>query len=58
MKKIKAGENTVLSNEERSRMITEAAKAYGKIQETLGYDWENETKKIKTPYRVAKMFVN
>lgn len=58
MKKIKAGENTVLSNEERSRMITEAAKAYGKFLETLGYDWENDPNMMKTPYRVAKMFVN
>lgn len=58
MKKIKAGENTVLSSEERNRMITEAAKAYGKFLETLGYDWENDPNMMKTPYRVAKMFVN
>lgn len=58
MKKIKAGENTVLSSEERSTMITEAAKAYGKFLETLGYDWENDPNMMKTPYRVAKMFVN
>lgn len=58
MRKLKAGENVVLSNEDRARMLVEATAAYGKFLEALGYDWENDPNMYRTPYRVAKMFVN
>lgn len=58
MRKLRAGENIVLSNEDRSEMLAKAMEAYGKFLEALGYDWENDPNMMKTPYRVAKMFVN
>lgn len=58
MRKLRAGENIVLSNEDRNEMLAKAMEAYGKFLEALGYDWENDPNMMKTPYRVAKMFVN
>ena len=58
MKKIMAGGNVVLSDDDRNEMLARATEAYGKFLEALGYDWENDPNMIKTPYRVAKMFVN
>lgn len=58
MRKLRAGENVVLSNEDRSEMLIKATEAYGKFLKALGYDWENDPNMMKTPYRVAKMFVN
>lgn len=58
MRKLRAGENVVLSNEDRSEMLIKATEAYGEFLKALGYDWENDPNMMKTPYRVAKMFVN
>lgn len=58
MKKIMAGGNVVLSDDDRNEMLARATGAYGKFLEALGYDWKNDPNMIKTPYRVAKMFVN
>lgn len=58
MNKIKAGQNTILTEEEREQMLLKAEKAYGEFLETLGYDWKNDPNMVKTPYRVAKMFIN
>lgn len=58
MKKIMAGGNVVLSDDDRNEMLARATEAYGKFLEALGYDWKNDPNMIKTPYRVAKMFVN
>lgn len=54
---IKAGENRVLSEEEKERMIVKATEAYGEFLATLGYDWKNDPNMSKTPFRVAKMMV-
>lgn len=58
MKKIMAGGNVVLSDDDRNEMLARATEAYGKFLGALGYDWKNDPNMIKTPYRVAKMFVN
>lgn len=58
MKKIMAGGNVVLSDDDRNEMLARATEAYGKFLEALGYDWKNDPNMMKTPYRVAKMFVN
>ena len=58
MKKIMAGGNVVLSDDDRNEVLARATEAYGKFLEALGYDWKNDPNMIKTPYRVAKMFVN
>lgn len=53
---MKAGENKVLSQEEREEMMKKAEKAYGEFLSALGYDWKNDPSMAKTPYRVAKVF--
>lgn len=58
MKKIMAGGNVILSDDDRNEMLARATEAYSKFLEALGYDWKNDPNMIKTPYRVAKMFVN
>lgn len=55
---MKAGENKVLTEEGRKEMLRRAEEAYGKFLEALGYDWQNDPNLQRTPYRVAKMFVN
>lgn len=54
---IKAGENKILSEEEKDLMVEKATKAYGEFLKALGYDWENDPNMVKTPFRVAKMMV-
>lgn len=56
-KKIKAGQNIVLSEVEKTKMLINAEEAFGKFLTALGYDWENDPSMQKTPYRVAKMYV-
>lgn len=56
-KKIKAGQNIVLSEVEKTKMLINAEEAFGKFLTALGYDWENDPNMVKTPYRVAKMYV-
>lgn len=47
-----------LSQEEKEKMIEEAAKAYGKFLTALKCDWENDPNSNETPMRVAKAYVN
>lgn len=54
---IKAGENVVLLELEKERMMDRAEKAYGEFLTALGYDWQNDPSMAKTPFRVAKVFV-
>lgn len=54
---IKAGENHLLSEDEKEEMMIKAEKAYGEFLTALGYDWQNDPSMKKTPYRVAKVFV-
>lgn len=58
-KKIKEeGEGAVLSNEEKEEIIKEAAKYFGGFLNALGCNFEDDPNSSKTPYRVAKAYVN
>jgi GTP cyclohydrolase I len=58
-KNLENGELTEpLSNEEKQEIIDNAAEAYGKFLDALGVDWEDDPNSDKTPYRVAKAYVN
>tara|TARA_R110001592_G_scaffold229_1_gene1255 strand:+ start:2956 stop:3648 length:693 start_codon:yes stop_codon:yes gene_type:complete len=50
--------NYPLSEYEKTEMIDKAAEAYGKFLDALGCDWENDPNSDRTPYRVAKAYVN
>lgn len=54
---MKAGENKVLSQEEKEKMLKNVEVAFGNFLNALGYDWENDPNMKRTPYRVAKMYV-
>ena len=59
MSKLKyANGNMILSEEEKQKMITEAAKHYGRYMDALKIDWRNDPNSLDTPMRVAKSFVN
>lgn len=59
MSKLKyANHNISLSDEERQKMIEEAAFHYGKYMDALRIDWTNDPNSSDTPMRVAKAFVN
>ena len=59
MTKLKyANGNRPLTEEQKQKMIEEAAKHYGKYMTTLGFDWENDPNSSDTPMRVTKAFVN
>jgi len=47
-----------LTESEKSKMIKNAAKHYGKFLTALGCDWENDPNSMETPMRVAKAYVN
>jgi len=53
-----ANGNIILSEEEKQRMIEEAAEHYGKYMDALKIDWRNDPNSSDTPMRVAKAFVN
>ena len=55
---MKAGENKVLTESQRKQMLENAEFAFGNFLRALGYDWEDDPNMKKTPYRVAKMYVN
>ena len=55
---MKAGENKVLTESQRKQMLENAEFAFGNFLRALGYDWEDDPNMNKTPYRVAKMYVN
>ena len=54
---IERGENRSLSEEEKYKIIDEAAEAYGKFLDALGVDWRNDPNSKETPKRVAKSYV-
>lgn len=43
---------------DKEKMIEEAAAAYAKYMDALGFDWRNDPNSADTPRRVAKAFVN
>ena len=45
------------TEENKVKMIDEAAEAYGKFLTALGCDWENDPNSSDTPRRVAKAYV-
>ena len=49
--------NFPLSDKDKEKMITKAAKAYGKFLDALGCDWKNDPNSMETPTRVAKAYV-
>lgn len=51
------GEHRSLSQEEKQKIIDEAANYYGKFLTALGCDWENDPNSMETPKRVAKKLV-
>lgn len=55
---IENGENRSLTQEEKQKIIAEAAMHYGKFLSALGVDWENDPNSMETPLRVAKAYVN
>jgi len=55
---IKNGEHRSLNQEEKQKIINEAAIHYGKFLTALGTDWENDPNSMESPMRVAKAFVN
>ena len=52
------GEHRSLTQEEKQKIIDEAAGYYGKFLTALGVDWENDPNSMETPKRVAKKLVN
>ena len=59
MSKLKyANGNMVLSEEEKLKMIEDAAEHYGKYMDALKIDWRKDPNSSDTPMRVAKAFVN
>ena len=59
MNKLKyANGNILLSEDEKQKMIEEAAEHYGRYMDALKIDWRNDPNSSETPMRVAKSFVN
>ena len=59
MDKLKhANGNIPLSEEEKQKMIKQAAEHYGRYMDALKIDWRNDPNSSDTPMRVAKAFVN
>lgn len=53
-----SGKHRSLNEEEKTKIIDEAAEHYGKFLTALGVDWENDPNSTGTPRRVAKAYVN
>ena len=47
-----------LTEDEKSKMIIDAGFAFGKFLDALKVDWKDDPNSDKTPYRVAKAYVN
>ena len=59
MNKLKhANGNNPLTEQEKLKMIEEAAEHYGRYMTALGFDWAEDPNSSETPIRVAKAFVN
>jgi GTP cyclohydrolase I len=54
----KANGNLPRTEEEKSKMIEDAAQHYGQFLEALGFDWKADKHSNRTPHRVAKAWVN
>lgn len=54
----KANGNMPRTDEEKKQMIEQAAEYYGQFLEALGFDWKADPHSDRTPYRVAKAWVN
>ena len=50
--------NQPLTEEEKQAMITNAAHAFGMFLDALDVEWRDDPNSDKTPYRVAKAYVN
>ena len=57
-KKIKAGENIMLSPDEKDKMIELAEIRFEKFLDAFQFDWRNDPNMKETPIRVSKMYVN
>ena len=53
-----ANGNHPRDDEEKHRIIENAAKAYEQYMDALGFDWRSDPNSADTPRRVAKAFVN
>lgn len=53
-----ANGNLVRTEEEKQKMIEEAAIHYGNFLTALGFDWKADPNTEKTPHRYAKSFVH
>jgi GTP cyclohydrolase I len=53
-----ANQNVPLDEHEKTKMISEAAKAYETFMDALRIDWRNDPNSSDTPRRVAKSFIN
>ena len=53
-----ANQNQPRTPEEKESIINNAAAAYEKYMDALGFDWRNDPNSSNTPKRVAKAFVN
>ena len=53
-----ANHNKFRTNDEKELIIKNAASAYEKYMDALGFDWRNDPNSLDTPRRVAKAFVN
>ncbi len=53
-----ANHNVLLDEHEKTKMISEAAKAYETFMDALRIDWRNDPNSSDTPRRVAKSFIN
>ncbi len=53
-----AAEGRPLSDEEKLAMIADAEVAFGKFLDALKVNWREDPNSDKTPYRVAKAYVN
>lgn len=54
----KANGNIPRTEIEKEEMILEASFHYAKFLEALGFDWTQDKNSEKTPYRVAKAWIN
>jgi GTP cyclohydrolase I len=54
----KANGNLPRTEEEKQKMIEQAAVHYGQFLEALGFDWKADKHSDRTPQRVAKAWVN
>lgn len=55
---ILGGEHRSLNEIEKSKIVEEAAEAYGKFLDALGVDWRSDPNSMESPHRIAKKFVN